>query len=138
MEKTKIVAIHAREIIDSRGNPTVEAEVRLADGTIGRGASPSGASTGIYEACELRDGDSSRYMGKGVSQAVANIKEKIAPVLVGADAKDLYKIDRTMIALDGTKDKSNLGANAILAVSLACADGAAKSLKLPKMISQVL
>ena len=131
MEKTKIVAIHAREIIDSRGNPTVEAEVRLADGTIGRGASPSGASTGIYEACELRDGDSSRYMGKGVSQAVANIKEKIAPVLVGADAKDLYKIDRTMIALDGTKDKSNLGANAILAVSLACADGAAKSLKLP-------
>ena len=131
MEKTKIVAIHAREIIDSRGNPTVEAEVRLADGTIGRGASPSGASTGIYEACELRDGDSSRYMGKGVSQAVANIKEKIAPVLVGADAKDLYKLDRTMIALDGTKDKSNLGANAILAVSLACADGAAKSLKLP-------
>ena len=131
MDKTKIVAIHAREIIDSRGNPTVEAEVRLADGTIGRGASPSGASTGIYEACELRDGDSSRYMGKGVSQAVANIKEKIAPVLVGADAKDLYKIDRTMIALDGTKDKSNLGANAILAVSLACADGAAKSLKLP-------
>lgn len=131
MEKTKIVAIHAREIIDSRGNPTVEAEVRLADGTIGRGASPSGASTGIYEVCELRDGDSSRYMGKGVSQAVANIKEKIAPVLVGADAKDLYKIDRTMIALDGTKDKSNLGANAILAVSLACADGAAKSLKLP-------
>ena len=131
MEKTKIAGIHAREIIDSRGNPTVEAEVILVDGTVGMGASPSGASTGIYEACELRDKDSSRYMGKGVLDAVANVKDKIAPVLTGADAADIYSIDRTMIALDGTKDKSNLGANAILAVSLACCDAAAKALGLP-------
>lgn len=131
MEKTNIVKICAREIIDSRGNPTVEAEVYLADGTVGRGASPSGASTGIFEACELRDNDQSRYMGKGVQEAVSNIKEKIAPVLVGAHAKDIYNIDKIMISLDGTKDKSKLGANAILAVSMACADAAAKSLGIP-------
>ena len=131
MEKTKIVGINAREIIDSRGNPTVEAEVTLADGTVGNGASPSGASTGIYEACELRDKDNSRYMGKGVLEAVSNVNDKIAPVLIGSDASDIYNIDRTMIALDGTKDKSKLGANAILAVSLACADAAAKSLGMP-------
>lgn len=131
MENTNIVKIFAREIIDSRGNPTIEADVHLADGTIGRGASPSGASTGIFEACELRDNDKSRYMGKGVKDAVANVKEKIAPVLIGSDAKDIYSIDRTMIALDGTNDKSKLGANAILAVSLACADAAAKSLGIP-------
>lgn len=131
MEKTNIVKICAREIIDSRGNPTVEAEVYLADGTVGRGASPSGASTGIFEACELRDNDQSRYMGKGVQEAVSNIKEKIAPVLVGSHAKDIYNIDKIMISLDGTKDKSKLGANAILAVSMACADAAAKSLGIP-------
>ena len=131
MGNTNIVKICAREIIDSRGNPTVEADVHLADGTVGRSASPSGASTGIFEACELRDNDKSRYMGKGVMDAVANVKDKIAPVLMGSDAKDIYNIDRTMISLDGTNDKSKLGANAILAVSLACADAAAKSLGLP-------
>lgn len=131
MEKTKILNIHAREIIDSRGNPTVEAEVTLSDGTVGRGASPSGASTGAFEACELRDNDNSRYMGKGVLEAVSNVKNKISPVLKGMDSADIYNIDKTMIALDGTKDKSKLGANAILAVSLACADGAAKSFGMP-------
>lgn len=131
MEKTKILNIHAREIIDSRGNPTVEAEVTLSDGTVGRGASPSGASTGAFEACELRDNDNSRYMGKGVLEAVSNVKNKISPVLNGMDSADIYNIDKTMIALDGTKDKSKLGANAILAVSLACADGAAKSFGIP-------
>lgn len=131
MEKTKIVNIKGREILDSRGNPTVEAEVTLSDGTIGRGQAPSGASTGIYEACELRDNDRSRYMGKGVKSAVENINEKIAPILAGMDAADTYGIDRTMIALDGSKDKSKLGANAILASSLACADAAAKSLGIP-------
>ena len=131
MGNTNIVKICAREIIDSRGNPTVEADVHLADGTVGRGASPSGASTGIFEACELRDNDKSRYMGKGVMDAVANVKDKSAPVLMGSDAIDVYNIDRTMISLDGTNDKSKLGANAILAVSLACADAAAKSLGLP-------
>ncbi len=131
MKSTQITSITAREIIDSRGNPTVEAEVTLSDGAVGRGASPSGASTGIYEACELRDNDKSRYMGKGVMDAAANVKEKIAPILVGMDASDIYNIDKTMIALDGTNDKSKLGANAILAVSLACADGAAKSKGMP-------
>lgn len=131
MEKTKIVNIKGREILDSRGNPTVEAEVTLSDGTIGKGQAPSGASTGIYEACELRDNDRSRYMGKGVKSAVENINEKIAPILAGMDAADTYGIDRTMIALDGSKDKSKLGANAILASSLACADAAARSLGIP-------
>ena len=131
MNNTEIIRIHGREILDSRGNPTVEAEVFLADGTTGRGQAPSGASTGIYEACELRDNDKSRYMGKGVRSAVENINSKIAPILAGTDASDIYAADRTMIALDGTKDKSKLGANAILAVSLACADAAARSLKMP-------
>ncbi|SEA06621.1 enolase [Lachnospiraceae bacterium NK3A20] len=127
----QIEKVYGREIIDSRGNPTVEAEVTLADGTIGRGASPSGASTGEFEALELRDGDKAMFGGKGVSKAVANINEKIAPALVGVDASDTYEVDRIMISLDGTKDKSNLGANAILAVSLAAANAAAKSLDIP-------
>ena len=127
----QIEKVYGREIIDSRGNPTVEAEVTLADGTIGRGASPSGASTGEFEALELRDGDKEMFGGKGVSKAVANINEKIAPALVGVDASDTYEVDRIMISLDGTKDKSNLGANAILAVSIAAANAAAKSLDIP-------
>ncbi|MGI5931289.1 MAG: phosphopyruvate hydratase [Eubacterium sp.] len=127
----QIEKVYGREIIDSRGNPTVEAEVTLADGTVGRGASPSGASTGEFEALELRDGDKSRFGGKGVTRAVANINEKIAPALAGTDASDIYEVDRVMIELDGTKDKSNLGANAILAVSIAAANAAAKSLDLP-------
>ena len=130
-EYLQIEKVYGREIIDSRGNPTVEAEVTLADGTVGRGASPSGASTGEFEALELRDGDKSKFGGKGVSRAVANINEKIAPALVGADASDTYAVDRIMIELDGTKDKSNLGANAILAVSIAAANAAAKSLDIP-------
>ena len=127
----QIEKVYGREIIDSRGNPTVEAEVTLADGTIGRGASPSGASTGEFEALELRDGDKAMFGGKGVSKAVANINEKIALALVGDDASDTYEVDRIMISLDGTKDKSNLGANAILAVSIAAANAAAKSLDIP-------
>lgn len=127
----EIEKVYGREIIDSRGNPTVEAEVTLADGTVGRGASPSGASTGEFEALELRDGDKSKFGGKGVSKAVANINEKIAPALIGKDASDTYGIDRVMIKLDGTKDKSNLGANAILAVSIAAANAAARSLDIP-------
>nr|HMS42934.1 phosphopyruvate hydratase [Pyrinomonadaceae bacterium] len=115
-----IEEVWAREILDSRGNPTVEAEVILEDGTQGRAAVPSGASTGENEAVELRDGDAARYLGKGVSQAVENITEKIAYELEGLDALDQALIDETMIALDGTENKSNLGANAILAVSMAC------------------
>ena len=130
-EYLQIEKVYGREIIDSRGNPTVEAEVTLADGTVGRGASPSGASTGEFEALELRDGDKSKFGGKGVSRAVANINEKIAPALVGADASDTYAVARILIELDGTKDKSNLGANAILAVSIAAANAAAKSLDIP-------
>lgn len=122
----EIEKVYGREIIDSRGNPTVEAEVTLADGTVGRGASPSGASTGEFEALELRDGDKSKFGGKGVSKAVANINEKIAPAVIGKDASDTYGIDRVMIELDGTKDKSNLGANAILAVSIATANPGGK------------
>ena len=130
-EYLRIEKVYGREIIDSRGNPTVEAEVTLADGTIGRGASPSGASTGEFEALELRDGDKKRFGGKGVSLAVKNINEKIAPALIGSDASDIYAVDKTMVDLDGTKDKSNLGANAILAVSIAAANAAAKSLDIP-------
>ena len=115
----------------SRGNPTVEAEVILVDGTVGRGAAPSGASTGVFEALELRDGDKEKFGGKGVTKAVANINEQIAPALIGMDASDLYAVDQIMIKLDGTKDKSNLGANAILAVSLATANAAAKALGIP-------
>lgn len=127
----QIMQVIGREIIDSRGNPTVEAEVTLADGSIGRAAAPSGASTGEFEAHELRDGDASKYGGKGVSQAVANINEKIAPALAGVDASDVYEVDHVMLALDGTENKTNLGANAMLAVSLASAKAAANALDLP-------
>ena len=125
-----ITKIHGREILDSRGNPTVEVEVYLADGSVGRAAVPSGASTGIYEACELRDGDPGRYLGKGVSNAVHNVNTEIAEALIGANAQDQAAIDRTLIELDGTPNKSRLGANAILGVSLACAKAAAASLGL--------
>lgn len=130
-EYLQIMQVIGREIIDSRGNPTVEAEVTLADGSVGRAAAPSGASTGEFEALELRDGDKAKYGGKGVSKAVANINEKIAPALVGADAADIYAVDGIMLALDGTEDKSNLGANAILAVSLAAAKAAAIAQDIP-------
>lgn len=126
-----IEKVIGREIIDSRGNPTVEAEVHLADGTIARGAAPSGASTGEFEALELRDGDRGRYQGKGVEKAAANINGVINDTLKGMDAGDIYAVDRAMIAADGTRDKSNLGANAILAVSIACARAAAASLQIP-------
>src|SRR4029079_2209732 len=116
-----IEQVWAREILDSRGNPTIEAEVVLEDGTQGRAAVPSGASTGENEAVELRDGDKSRYMGKGVLNAVANVNDKIGRELEGLDVLDQTLIDETMIAMDGTETKSNLGANAILAVSLASA-----------------
>lgn len=127
----KIMQVIGREIIDSRGNPTVEAEVTLADGSVGRAAAPSGASTGEFEALELRDGDKTKFGGKGVSKAVANVNEKIAPALIGADASDIYAVDAIMLELDGTEDKSNLGANAILAVSLAAAKAAAKAQDIP-------
>ena len=126
----QIAKIHGREILDSRGNPTVEVEVYLADGSIGRASVPSGASTGIYEACELRDGDPVRYLGKGVSNAVHNVNTEIAEALIGKNALDQPAIDRTLIELDGTPNKSRLGANAILGVSLACAKAAAASLGL--------
>jgi enolase len=128
---TIIVDVYAREILDSRGNPTVEAEVTLADGSVGRAAVPSGASTGSYEALELRDGDAHRYGGKGVEKAVANINDTIGPELEGFDATEQMEIDNLMIELDGTPNKEKLGANAILAVSLACAKAAAESLGLP-------
>ena len=124
----EIVDVVAREILDSRGNPTVEVEVTLDDGTVGRAAVPSGASTGIYEACELRDGDKSRYMGKGVEKAVANVNTEIAEALIGMNVLDQPAIDKTMIDLDGTPNKTRLGANAILGASLACAKAAAESL----------
>lgn len=125
---TKIQNIQAREILDSRGNPTVEVDVTLNCGTTGRAAVPSGASTGEHEAVELRDGDKKRYLGKGVSKAVANVNTKIAQALRGVDALDQLTVDRTMLKLDGTETKSRLGANAILAVSLANAQAAAKCL----------
>jgi enolase len=128
---TEIAAIHAREILDSRGNPTVEADVVLADGTLGRAAVPSGASTGEHEAVELRDGDKSHYLGKGVLKAVDNIESVIAPELEGMDAANQRLLDATMIALDGTSNKGRLGANAILAVSMAAARASANSLKIP-------
>ncbi len=127
----QIEKVIGREIIDSRGNPTVEAEVHLADGTIGFGASPSGASTGQFEAHELRDGDKSMFGGKGVSKAVDNINTTINSILTGMDASDIYAIDAAMIKADGTPNKSNLGANAILAVSIACCKAAAASLDIP-------
>src|SRR5271155_188988 len=124
MEITKIVG---REILDSRGNPTVEADVHLADGSIGRAAVPSGASTGEHEAVELRDGDQQRYLGKGTLTAVKNIDEQIAPALIGMDVERQSSLDRHMLALDGTPNKGRLGANAILAVSMALARAAAVS-----------
>ena len=127
----EIEKVVGREILDSRGKPTVEAEVYLIDGTVGRGTAPSGASTGEFEALELRDGDKNRYLGKGVQKAVENINTTINDVLVGLDASDTYAVDAAMIKADGTKDKSNLGANAILAVSLASARAAATALGLP-------
>ncbi len=126
-----IIDIRAREILDSRGNPTIEADVILADGTIGRAAAPSGASTGSREALELRDGDQSRYMGKGVKKAVANVNSQIRSALMDKDVTEQQAIDDAMIALDGTENKDNLGANAMLAVSLATAKAAAKSQSLP-------
>ncbi|MDI3476534.1 MAG: enolase [Thermoanaerobacterium sp.] len=126
-----IVDVYAREILDSRGNPTVEVEVELDSGAVGRAAVPSGASTGQFEAVELRDGDNSRYLGKGVLKAVENVNEKIAPEIIGMDAIDQVAIDKAMIDLDGTPNKSNLGANAILGVSLAVAKAAAEEVGLP-------
>ncbi len=128
MEITRIIG---REILDSRGNPTVEADVYLADGSMGRAAVPSGASTGEHEAVELRDGDKSRYLGKGTRRAVANIADHIAPALIGADAERQSSIDRLMLSLDGTDNKSHLGANAILAVSMAVARASAASQQTP-------
>ena len=123
----QITQIFGREILDSRGNPTVEVDVILEDGSLGRASVPSGASTGIYEACELRDGNPGRYLGKGVSKAIHNINTEIAEALIGKNALDQASIDRILIELDGTPNKSRLGANAILGVSLACAKAAAAS-----------
>lgn len=131
MDYTEIEKVVGREILDSRGNPTVEAEVTLSDGTVARGASPSGASTGEFEALELRDGDKNRYVGKGVTKSVENVNTAIAKAVVGLDAADTYAVDGAMLAADGTKDKSKLGANAILAVSIAAARAASVSLDLP-------
>ncbi len=131
MKHLRIEKVIGREIIDSRGNPTVEAEVYLADGTMARGTAPSGASTGEFEALELRDGEKERYLGKGVQKAVANINTIINDVLCGMDASDIYAVDNAMIKADGTKDKSKLGANAILAVSIACARAASVALQMP-------
>jgi enolase 1/2/3 len=128
---TRITSVHARQILDSRGNPTVEADVRLDDGSLGRAAVPSGASTGAHEAVELRDGDKSRWSGKGVERAVANANGEIARAVVGRDAEDQAGLDQALIALDGTENKGRLGANAILGVSLATAKAAAASLGLP-------
>ena len=131
MNYLEIVKVIGREILDSRGNPTVEAEVYLADGTVGRGTAPSGASTGEFEALELRDGDKGRYCGKGVTKAVENINTAINDAVCGLDASDIYAVDKAMIKADGTKDKSKLGANAILAVSIATARAASISLDIP-------
>src|ERR1700722_18604611 len=128
MEITKIIG---REILDSRGNPTVEADVHLADGSIGRAAVPSGASTGEHEAVELRDGDKSRYLGKGTLKAVANINEKIGPAVAGMEAEEQSALDHKMIDLDGSPNKGNLGANAILAVSMVAARASAESQMTP-------
>ena len=131
MNYLQIEKVIGREILDSRGNPTVEAEVTLVDGTTARGTAPSGASTGEFEALELRDGDKARYLGKGVTKAVENINTIINETITGMDASDLYAVDKAMIAADGTKDKSKLGANAILAVSIATARAAATALDIP-------
>ena len=131
MANLTIEKVIGREILDSRGNPTVEAEITLADGTVATGTAPSGASTGEFEALELRDGDKSRYLGKGVTKAVQNINTIINDAICGIDASDTYAVDGAMIKADGTKDKSKLGANAILAVSIAAARAASKSLGIP-------
>lgn len=131
MNNLEITKVVGREILDSRGNPTVEAEVTLADGTVARGTAPSGASTGEFEALELRDGDKSRYLGKGVLKAVKNINTIIQDTVKGLNASDIYAVDKAMITADGTKDKSKLGANAILAVSIATSRAAATSLGVP-------
>ena len=131
MNYLEIEKVIGREILDSRGNPTVEAEVTLVDGTVARGTAPSGASTGEFEALELRDGDKSRYLGKGVTKAVENINTVIADLITGMDASDIYAVDKAMIEADGTKDKSKLGANAILAVSIATARAASAALDIP-------
>lgn len=131
MDYLQIEKVIGREIMDSRGNPTVEAEVYLLDGTVGRGTAPSGASTGEFEALELRDKDKNRYLGKGVLKAVENINTVINDTICGMDASDIYAIDKAMIEADGTKDKSRLGANAILAVSIACCRAAATALEIP-------
>ncbi len=131
MTYLEIEKVVGREILDSRGNPTVEAEVHLIDGTVGRGTAPSGASTGEFEALELRDGDKERYLGKGVTKAVANINTTINDVLAGMDASDIYAVDAAMIKADGTKGKTKLGANAILAVSIACCRAASTALEIP-------
>ncbi len=131
MDYLQIEKVIGREILDSRGNPTVEAEVYLIDGTVGRGTAPSGASTGEFEALELRDGDKNRYLGKGVQKAVENINTVINDALIDMDASDIYAIDKAMLDADGTKDKSKLGANAILAVSIACCRAAATALDIP-------
>ena len=131
MDYLQIEKVIGREILDSRGNPTVEAEVYLIDGTVGRGTAPSGASTGEFEALELRDGDKDRYLGKGVQKAVENINTVINDALINMDASDIYAIDKAMLDVDGTKDKSKLGANAILAVSIACCRAAATALDIP-------
>lgn len=131
MSYLEIKKVIGREILDSRGNPTVEAEVTLTDGTVARGTAPSGASTGEFEALELRDGDKSRYLGKGVSKAVNNINTVINDAIKGLNASDIYAVDRAMLKADGTKDKSNLGANAILAVSIATARAAATAMDIP-------
>ena len=131
MNYLEIEKVTGREILDSRGNPTVEAEIVLADGTVARGTAPSGASTGEFEALELRDGDMGRYLGKGVQKAVENINTVISETITGMDVSDIYAVDAAMIKADGTKDKSKLGANAILAVSIACARAAAASLDIP-------
>lgn len=131
MKHLKIETVIGREIIDSRGNPTVEAEVILTDGTVGRGVAPSGASTGEFEAIELRDGDKKRFGGKGVSKAVENINSIINDTIRGMDPQNIYAVDAAMLKADGTENKSKLGANAILAVSIASAKAAAEALGIP-------
>ena len=131
---TDIINIHAREIIDSRGNPTVEVDVELEDGAFGRAAVPSGASTGSLEAIELRDGDKKRYKGKGVKKAVAHVNNEISDALLGLDASQQVKIDQALLDLDGTENKSKLGANAILGVSLAVAKAAAPTGRFPRLV----
>src|SRR6202011_1539115 len=128
---SEIERVHARQILDSRGNPTVEVDVELASGALGRAAVPSGASTGRFEAVELRDGDPDVYLGKGVGKAVRNVREEIGPALLGLDAAEQSAIDSTLVSLDGTKNKSRLGANAILGASLAAAKAAAADAGVP-------